>query len=124
MWKRLILFLVIVFMLMFVISGIHSEKKVVPATAGEEIANLDPKSAHTQGVAVNVKGDILQNTRGEVIHWDHPNKYFCEEGYLRSSSNDDKILTQQRKPVHKSELYAKPESSLIEQILHRIIFPN
>ncbi len=122
MWKRLIIFLMILFCLMFIISGIYAKNQTIPATT-ESDNNFEAKAIFNQGIAVDNNGFVILNQEGEKVFWNHPNKYFCPQGYLRICDNDEKIVDQMGRPINKSCLYQTPELTLTEQILHEMVFP-
>jgi len=109
---------------MALISGIYAKKHVVPAAAGLEVQDLDPETAHNKGIAVNYFGNILEDKQGKMIYWKHPQKYFCESGYLRYKSNGDKIITDDGYPVSEDILFSTVDVHYFKAFIHEVLYPT
>ncbi len=124
MWKRLIIFVVAVILLMAIISSIHARNQVVPVMGEASLPDVPPKAAHDKGLAVTRRGEFLVNESGHPLYWNHPGKYFCQDGYLRGKKNQDKIQTKGGSPVHKDNLLKPPEKALFEELIHELLIPT
>ncbi|ACB84004.1 hypothetical protein Nther_0408 [Natranaerobius thermophilus JW/NM-WN-LF] len=115
------MFLVLIFLLMALVSGLHASKQTVQVSSQDLIKDLDPETAFEQGVAVDYFGNVLKGESGGIIYWNHPQKYFCEEGYLREKETNQPVITASGNKITDEQLLLTPELHSVEVIIHNLV---
>ncbi|OWZ84792.1 hypothetical protein [Natranaerobius trueperi] len=124
MWKRLTIFIVITFLLMALISSIYAQNQARQVSTTEEHYRMDSyklKAIHKQGIALNDFGSVIQNEEGELIHWNHPRKYFCDSGYLRYKKDNSKVMTFEGNYVNEADLISIPETHVVKSFINNLL---